>query len=356
MSSSLANIPIIDIGADGVSEASIGKALVDAAAEHGFIYIKNTGQVMAVDRIQKTFDISKTLFKETPLDEKKQCTIQTNNRGWSGMQSERLDPKNQKVGDFKEGFNFGEFKDGKADQPLPSTIVPFESDIKQFFNDCMSLSQWILYLLGIGLETQPADFFSSVHTPEKGESGTILRLLHYPAPSEVPVEDDCVRAGAHSDYGSITLLFRLPGQAGLEILTRDNTWVPVPVVPAGTETDPCSPILVNIGDLLSYWTNGLFRSTLHRVTVPSNSSSVPVVNVEGERSGERYSIAFFCHPASDTRLEPVPSTRVTEFSGSVVSEDVNPYAQRQVMTAKEHLLMRLSATYKGLYEQIETSS
>src|SRR5689334_22560258 len=54
-----------------------------------------------------------------------------------------------------------------------------------------------------------------------------------------------------------SLLIQLPGQPGLEILTREHSWVPVPVIPGA--------ILVNIGDLLSYWSNGLLKSTVHRV-------------------------------------------------------------------------------------------
>ncbi|KKA29586.1 hypothetical protein TD95_003458 [Thielaviopsis punctulata] len=342
-----AEIPVIDIAAEGVSEKEIAKALVDAAAEQGFIYIKSTGQALP----------SKKLFKETPLEEKKRCTIQTNNRGWSGMYSETLDPKNQKSGDTKEAFNFGEFKDGKAQQPLPSTLASLEPEVAKFFEHCSSLCQRILYLLGLGLEVSPADFFSSAHTQENGASGTILRLLYYPAPSDAPVDDTSIRAGAHSDYGSITLLFRLKGQAGLEILTPSETWAPVPVVPPGTENDPSPPILVNIGDLLSYWTNGLFRSTVHRVTVPTMTASMsgtvssPSEMVAGEAAGERYSIAFFCHPIGDTRLEPVPSRRVQKFVDPKVGEGFNPYAQRKVLTADEHLMMRLRASYKGLYEE-----
>jgi hypothetical protein len=45
---------------------------------------------------------SRTLFTATPLEEKQKCAIQTNNRGWSGMHTETLDPKTQRVGDFKE--------------------------------------------------------------------------------------------------------------------------------------------------------------------------------------------------------------------------------------------------------------
>lgn len=199
-------------------------------------------------------------------------------------------------------------------------------------------------------QVNPSDFFSSAHQPERGESGTILRLLYYPATSDANASDSDLRAGAHSDYGSITLLFRLAGQAGLEILTRDNAWAPVPVRPAGTESDPSPPILVNIGDLLSYWTNGLLRSTVHRVVF--GGSKTATATVEGESdSGPRYSIAFFCHPAGTVALDPVPSERVRDFKPQEGTPNANPYAERKVLTADEHLHMRLAASYGDLYKE-----
>lgn len=144
----------------------------------------------------------------------------------------------------------------------------------------------------------------------------------------------------------MTLLFRLRGQAGLEIITKDNTWAPVPVCPPGTENDPSPPILINIGDLLSYWTNGLFRSTVHRVVFPIEGSS----GVQGETSsGPRYSIAYFCHPMGAVPLEAVPSERVKNFKRSEGAAETNPYAERKVMTADEHLFMRLKESYGDLY-------
>ena len=106
---------------------------------------------------------------------------------------------------------------------------------------------------------------------------TSLQLTHHQYPS-LPVSSlgghepsTDIRAGAHTDYGSITLLFRLPGQPGLEVQDSDGNWVAVPVEPEGGTTQSLSsvsepvshlPILVNIGDLLSYWTNGLLRLSL----------------------------------------------------------------------------------------------
>ncbi|KAI5461378.1 hypothetical protein BGZ63DRAFT_234103 [Mariannaea sp. PMI_226] len=341
----IANIPVIDISDPDVNQKEIARQLVDAAEEHGFIYIRNRGLDISGSEIDGAFALSKKTF-ESPIEEKQRCTIQTNNRGWSGMHSETLDPKTQKVGDYKEAFNFGEFVQGKPQQPLPAPIIPDTPQISAFSDSCRNLCQKLLYLLGLGLEVD--DFFSSAHNTAKGASGSILRFLRYPPAEATEHTDDEVRAGAHSDYGSITLLFRLKGQAGLEVLTKSNEWVPVPVCPPGTENDPSPPILINIGDLLSYWTNGLFRSTVHRVVFPSAGTTI----VEGESSsGPRYTIAFFCHPVGSAPLEPVPSERVKNYVPAQGSPNVNPYAERKVMTADEHLFMRLKESYGDLYKK-----
>ncbi|KAK4203917.1 hypothetical protein QBC40DRAFT_274140 [Triangularia verruculosa] len=350
MANKIAKIPVIDISGEGDQE-QIARDLVEAAIEHGFIYIKNTGKDIPAEAVDGAFNLGRTIFK-APLSEKQACTIQKNNRGWSAMQYETLDPSTQRVGDFKEAFNFGEFIHGKADQPIPATIAPYESQINDFGELCYKLCLKINTLLGIGLQVSPPDFFTNAHLREKGASGTILRFLRYPPHTETDADREAdVRAGAHSDYGSMTLLFRLKGQAGLEILSQDGkTWAPVPVVPPGTENDPSPPILLNIGDLLSYWTNGLLRSTVHRVVFPGPGKT----SVEGETDSEpRYSIAFFCHPVATTPLEPVPSERVRIHKGDAQAKQENPYAEKKVLTADEHLQMRLKASYLQLYKDKE---
>ncbi|KAK3308749.1 uncharacterized protein B0T15DRAFT_525153 [Chaetomium strumarium] len=341
-----ANIPVIDISGD--DQARVAKELVAAAIEHGFVYIKNNGKDIPVQAIDEAFEMSKRLFN-APTSEKQTCTIQQNNRGWSAMNYETLDPANQRVGDFKEAFNFGEFIDGKAQQPIPPTIAADEPQISAFRDLCYNLSLKLNTLLGIGLEVTPPDFFTSAHLRARGPSGTILRFLRYPPRADVSGDAtaDDVRAGAHSDYGSLTLLFRLRGQPGLEVLSADGkTWSPVPVVPPGTEEDPAPPILMNIGDLLSYWTNGLLRSTVHRVVFPRDGGGV---QGEADVDGPRYSIAYFCHPFGGAQLGPVPSERVRGYKGGLA--EGNPYAERKVLTADEHLKMRLKASYAQLYDE-----
>lgn len=174
------------------------------------------------------------------------------------------------------------------------------------------------------------DWFSSRHDQTKGPSGTILRLLYYPHIAANAFSYDAstdIRAGAHSDYGTLTLLFQRPKQPGLEILTPASAWSPVPVFPPGTETDSFPPILVNIGDLLSYWTNGLLKSTVHRVVFPNGGGD------------DRYSIAYFCHPVDNATLVPVPSDLVSNQSTS------RRRTENELLTAAQHLKQRLAATY-----------
>ncbi|KAI0198993.1 2OG-Fe(II) oxygenase superfamily protein [Astrocystis sublimbata] len=350
-------IPVIDISESQGDQVCKAKELVDAAIHHGFVYIRNVPEI-SVAQIEHAFAVSGGLFR-SPLEDKQRCKIEKNNQGWSGMHTETLDPKTQRIGDFKEGFNFGAFREGKATQPIPTSIEPHEADLATFSDSCHKLCRRLLLLFGIGLGLDPADFFTKAHSPDK-LSGSILRFLYYPPPSATPsAQESDVRAGAHSDYGSVTLLFRLRGQAGLEILTPSNDWEPVPVCPPGTEEDLLPPILVNIGDLLSYWTNGLLRSTVHRVSFASSRMSENDAHaaclVDGESTKDpRYSIVYFCHPANDTLLTAVPSERVRSFKGGLASSNAgNPYAERKVLTADQHLKNRLEATYLQLYGRKE---
>ncbi|KAF2396748.1 Clavaminate synthase-like protein [Trichodelitschia bisporula] len=217
-------------------------------------------------------------------------------------------------GDFKEAFNLNEFVAGKAQQPLPAPLVPHEAHIGTFVDRCHVLCTDVLRLLALGLGIDE-DWFAARHERARGPSGSVFRMLYYPNMPASAHDADDIRAGAHSDYGSVTLLFQRPGQPGLEILT-DGSWSPVPVNPGN---DTVLPILVNAGDLLSHWTNGLLKSAVHRVVFPSGSA------------GDRYSLAYFCHPLDDAELVPVPSKLVAGHD-------------RPVLTAQQHLEARLAAT------------
>jgi isopenicillin N synthase-like dioxygenase len=334
------NLPIIDIS---TFDKATGKAMLDASIKYGFLYIATPSTTFTPEVIDAQFALSQQLFA-LPTSQKSEYQIDENNKGWTGVHNEILDPKHQKRGDWKEAFNVGEFINDVPNQPLPEILSNAESQLFDFETKCRETCARILDLLALGLEVEGEDaerFFSVRHTKP---SGSTTRLLHYPSvPDEVPMEAEVdIRAGAHSDYGSCTLLFQRAGQPGLEIRTPDDTWAPVAVIPEGYESST-PPILVNIGDLLSYWTNGLLKSTVHRVIFPA-----------GEKK-DRYSIAFFCHPANDEKLVPVPSKMVrdTKLDEGVEVGYGGGATKERALTAREHLMNRLEATY-GFRKPVET--
>jgi isopenicillin N synthase-like dioxygenase len=200
----------------------------------------------------------------------------------------------------------------------------------EFESACKETCKRVLECLALGLEVEEKEWFSGRHGRP---SGSIVRLLRYPGGQ---AKGD-IGAGAHSDYGSVTLLFQREGQRGLEVLDPEGRWKGVEVRPRGDGEleDGPPPIVVNVGDLLSYWTNGLLKSTVHRVVMPQGAGEA------------RYSIVYFCHPKDDEGLVAVPSRLVEEKGGIKEGEQVGygGGSEGKALTAKEHLMRRLEATY-----------
>jgi isopenicillin N synthase-like dioxygenase len=122
--------------------------------------------------------------------------------------------------------------------------------------------------------------------PAMARSGdTILRIIHYP-PLPKEAAPASLRAAAHEDINLITLLCEATAD-GLELWQRDGTWLAIPALPG--------QIIVDSGDMLQQLTNGLLKSTTHRVSNPHNDRD------------RRFSMPFFVHPRAEVDLTPLPS-------------------------------------------------
>lgn len=332
-------LKIVDISTVNQSTAD---ELLEAATTQGFLFVEGHG--FTQQEVDDLFELSRQFF-ELPKEYKEEYPIDKTNHGYSKMGEEVLDPSAPKVkaigGDPKEAMNFAclNFETGLSSQKLPSwfhddpkRLAKVQETNKKLYN----LSVKLLEILAIGLKIEDTeqcpgrDWFSSRYHPAK-ESGTTFRFLHYPGQKSLNPEE-VIRAGAHTDYGSMTLLFQQENQEGLEIYSPvAKEWQAVPFIKSTHGDDSAPPIIVNIADQLSFWTAGILKSTIHRVKFPKKVQ---------ETGQARYSIVFFSHPNDETLLEPVPSKLVQAVKG----RGANKEGEKSI-TAKEHLDKRLAATY-----------
>jgi len=286
-------IPIIRL--DDPDEAATVRRLRSCCLEHGFFYLGGHGMD---DLFPDILAESARLFA-LPVEEKMLVRDQKRSRGYTGMEEKVLDPEaSSKVGrgDTHEGFFVGrhvpldhpEFDPAKRKSPniWPTSENSSLQDCDRFRNVmeeyfdvatkvCLKVVQ--LLALAIGLEDKYAldEYFK--------EQFCTLRLLHYAAEQSNP-ESGLFACGKHTDWGMITLLLT-DNNPGLQIQV-DDKWIDVP--PKSSKEEG-SLFIVNLGDMLERWTNGMFRSTVHRVVT------------SGEK--ERYSVPFFCEPDFDTNVE-----------------------------------------------------
>ena len=281
--------PIFDLGRFEAAGGAGRRALadeVDAICRNtGFLAIANHGVPRAAiggvwSKAQAFFDL--------PPEEKQRARAPYPGYpyGYLGPELEAL-AKSRNVEappDLKESFNGGPLR-APADMVDPealafcyaATIWPdqpqgFQAAWSAYYGALEDLAARIMRLFATALKL-PEDYFDAfIDAPVSA-----LRALNYPAQQRPPREGQ-LRAGAHTDYGSLTILLPQEGSRGLEIASRDGGWIEAPAVPGA--------FIINIGDLMQRWTNDRWVSTLHRVANPPGPDA----------SLRRQSLAFFHQP------------------------------------------------------------
>ncbi|QRW15977.1 2OG-Fe(II) oxygenase family protein [Rhizoctonia solani] len=321
----------VDIPSIDFSKLPDSKDVSAAMSNLGFLFIKNA-DVPNQELVQDMFAISQGFFEGESLEEKEKVSVTVQNRGWIGNRQEALDTKVHPTGDLKEidrAFNLSKFTTkGQPMQPLPPTLDKHVKTISAFMQSCHELSMRLLKCFAQTLQAN--DYFTSRHAYNSQHS-SILRLLYYPPSnlSEDQVQGQ-IRAGAHSDYGSLTLLFQ-KSLGGLQVQLPNGEWLDAPVVD--------DAVLVNIGDLFDFWSGGRYPSTVHRVALPTGR----------EASQGRYSIAYFLHPTDDVLLSRIPikdDDKEEQHARNSVYERFGVDADEK-MSAREWLDRRLAPTYKS---------
>ncbi|KAJ3552709.1 hypothetical protein NM688_g4012 [Phlebia brevispora] len=323
-------ISVIDFGAflNGSQKQAVADAMLTSFKDSGFVYLINHG--LPQDRIDSMFEWSKAFFA-LPMEKKMLSphpSSGTHHRGYSApgvekvtqhvYDADELAKHRAKAPDVKESF-----ESGREDDPHmpniwpPEGVIPgFKEASLDFYWTCRAISLDILRAMALGLSL-PEEYFLQYHSAAENQ----LRILHYPS---VPVQklrdEEVVRIGAHSDFGTITLLLQ-DKVGGLEVEDPNK--------PGSFNSAPPieGALIVNAGDTMMRWTNDIVRSTIHRVRAPPN------ITTEDGMTPERYSIPYFLAADFSTLIDCIPGT---------YSEERPKY---EPVTVKEYILNRLAVTY-----------
>jgi len=323
-------ISVLDFGAfvNGDKKKQVADAMLKSFQDTGFVYLVNHG--MPKEKIQNMFDWSKKFFSLSH-DEKMLAPHPpsgTHHRGYSAPGAEKvtqhvydsaeLAKTRAKAPDVKESFECG-----REDDPampniwLPDEVLPGFRDVcLDFYWTCREAELNVLRALALGLNL-PEDFLIKHHSAADNQ----LRLLHYPS---VPVEqlerEEVIRIGAHSDFGTVTLLLQ-DEVGGLEIEDPNKPG-------SFTIASPVQgALIVNAGDTLARWSNDTIKSTIHRVRAPPNSA-------KGGMTPERYSIPYFCSADFPATIDCLP--------GTYSAERPKKY---EPITVSQYILHRLAQSY-----------
>ncbi|GAW12721.1 hypothetical protein ANO14919_020910 [Xylariales sp. No.14919] len=180
---------------------------------------------------------------------------------------------------------------------LPEETLPgFREASLAFMRKAHAVSEKLMICLARGLGFDD-DYFVRAHDIADPDTQTVLRLLHYFALDPVArVPDTHYRAGAHTDWGLLTLLFQRPGESGLEICPGRDVFTEFGLGDTWTKVEPVEgEIICNIGDLLMSWSDDRFKSAFHRVKTPRD----PAVDY----FGSRYSMAYFNQPVKSCQIQ-----------------------------------------------------
>lgn len=310
------SLPIIDIAplyqADPAGHLDVARQIDAACRDWGFFYIE--GHPIGAERIALLTDYAKRFFALSAAEKLEiDITRSAHHRGYGAIATEQLDPN--EPCDLKETFDMGfhmaaDHPDVLAGKPLRGpnrhpALQGWAALMETHYQDMHALACTLLRAIALALGIE-RNFFDKRFV----EPISVFRMIHYP-PRNTATRADQKGAGAHTDYGCVTLLHQ-DQAGGLQVQNVRGEWIDAPPI-EGT-------FVVNIGDMMARWSNDRYKSTPHRVISP-----------EGV---DRYSMPFFA--------EPHPDTVISCLDGCHDADHPPRYAP---VTCAEWLLSRFADTY-----------
>jgi len=306
-----------------------------ALCEIGFLCVKGTP---LTEEFVKRTQTAALEFFDLPLQEKNEVkAVKFANRGYTGlaelglsyaMDASDLKQDRRAPADLFERYRIGpvaEFSASLREQYGQTAYAPniwparpadFAALMQSYYEQANLLAQDLLgvFALALGLER---DWFKS----KVDHSMASLALNHYPAQTE-PALPGQLRAGPHTDYGTLTIVAPTAAPGGLQIRTKNGQWQDVSVEP-GT-------FVVNIGDMMAQWTNDRWVSTVHRVANPAPGQAL---------SSRRLSLVFFHQPNPDALIDCIPTC-----------VDANQGKKYQPVNAGDYISAKINRHFKNTSE------
>jgi len=292
-------VPVIDLApfrlGGAADRARVGRRVDEACRSIGFLSVVGHG---VDDRLIADAFAAAGRFFARPAAEKDRCRPTDGRfRGYNGLGDQALSYSldRESPPDLFERFTLGPF--GFGDDPyhaarpdfFPENVWPaddpaFRATLEAYYRAMEALAATLMESFAVGLDLPDAFFADKID-----RHVTSLCLNHYPPRPEPPLPGQ-LRAGEHSDYGSLTIVAPTQGPGGLQVRRPDGRWIDVAPPPGG--------FVVNIGDLMAQWTNDRWVSTMHRVANPPP---------ERMADSPRTSLIFFHQPNEDAVIEVLPS-------------------------------------------------
>ncbi len=319
------SIPVIDISpylsGDPEGALDVARQIDDACRSVGFLVVTGHGidrtfieQVRAVTMEYFGLSAKQKLAYKMPPDRY---------RGYTSPGTESLAASygQESPPDLKESFSIGpvdvpddEYHSWEragaffAPNQWPAEVPAMRELWTSYYAEMELLATRLmrLFALALGLDEH---FFD----PKVDKHITNMSAIHYPPLAEAPKPGQ-LRGGAHTDFGSLTIVQRDKAPGGLQVL-MDGTWVSAPYVE--------DSFVINIGDLMAEWTNDRWVSTIHQVGLPDR--------VEDAMS-DRLSLIFFHQPNYDAAIEVISSC----------CSDENP-AKYEPTTSGAHIARKIAA-------------
>jgi len=290
-------VPVIDIGPYLRGEDGAGTVVEQirhACAEVGFFVL--SGHDVTPELLGRMRAVSSAFFDLPDEEKRRHTSVPGETMGYVPMGRENLAATLDldRPADLKEIFDirrpdlpddpyYGSRMGRRLFRPFewPARPDGFARTWTEYYRAVESLAARVMEVFALALEL-PADYV----TDKTDRSVDYLRVTNYPA-QDTPPAPGQLRAGEHTDYGTLTLVATEDVPGGLQVRTRSGEWADVPHVP--------DSFVVNIGDMMAQWTNDAWVSTLHRVANPDT----------GAASARRQSVVFFQNPNYDTVIAPI---------------------------------------------------